>query len=84
MIFRQSNCVAKLSFRISPRWPPPKYQIFTGLTCVSILNTAGEKRHVRRLPHGRTRERLVGCRARTRFYDTTWVCNSGGVQKNTI
>ena len=30
MIFRQSHCVAKLSFRISPRWPPPKYQIFVG------------------------------------------------------
>ena len=57
------------------------FQIFTGLQCVSILNTTGEKRHVRRLPRGRTRERLVGCRARARFYDTGRVCNSGGVQR---
>ena len=36
---------------------------------------------MRRLPQGRTRERLVGCRAWARFYDTMWVCNSGGVQR---
>ena len=58
MIFRQSHCVAKLSFRISPRWPAKMSDFHGFAVCFHFEHGRGK---ASRAPtSSRTNERTVG------------------------